>query len=77
MEMIDIVMKLVGEINPISESRTDKIRFENLKVATKLVIDLISKIDDVGYYNKDAWEFSRKRAAEHVAEFYNKIGIIE
>ena len=77
MKMIDIVMKLVGEIDPISESRTDEMRFENLKVATKLVSDLISKIDDVGYYNKDAWEFSRKRSAEHVAEFYNKIGIVE
>jgi len=75
--MIDIVMKLVGEIDPISETATDEIRFKNLKVATKLVIDLISKIDDVGYYNKDSHEFSRIRASKHVAEFYDKIGIIE
>lgn len=74
--IIKIVEKLVGEINPVGETNEDEVRFENLKVMCDLANNLISKIDDVAYKNKDSYEFSIKRSAEYAEKFLTEqIGI--
>ena len=78
MEIYEIVTKLVGRINPVGETNTDNERFENLKVMCELVEKLIVDIDTVGYSNKNAYEFSKKRAAEYSEKFIiERLGISE
>lgn len=78
LELKDIVMKLVGNINPIGETNTDNDRFENLKNLCELVDDLLGKIDDVSYKNKDSREFSVKRASDYANKFLtDNLGIKE
>ena len=69
MDIYEIVTKLVGRINPVGETNTDNERFENLKVMCELVEKLVIDIDTVGYSNKKAYEFSKKRAAEYSEKF--------
>lgn len=76
MEIIDIVKKLIGEIEPIGESHEDEKRFENLKVMTKLVDDLLTDIDRVSC-DKDRYEASRKKAGKYASDFLDRIGIVE
>ncbi len=68
MELIDIVMKLNGEILPVGETHTDDKRLENLITAEELLMEFIEKIDDVRFYHKDAHEFSRKLAAQNAVK---------
>lgn len=78
MDIYEIVTKLVGRINPVGETNTDNERFENLKVMCELVEKLIVDIDTVGYSNKNAYEFSKKRAAEYSEKFIiERLGISE
>ena len=76
MELIGIVRKLVGPINPVGETNTDNERYENLKAMTELVDALVSDIDRV-IPNKRRSEYSMKRAGEHADEFFNSLGIGE
>lgn len=74
----EIIMKLVGKINPVGETTMDEERFENLKVLCELVDKLVVQIDNVSYRNKDAYEYSVKRAGEYAKDFLtNKLGIVE
>ena len=76
MDIYEIVTKLVGRINPVGETNTDDERFENLKVMCELVEKLVVDIDTVGYSNKKAYEFSKKRAAEYSEKFITeRLGI--
>jgi hypothetical protein len=78
MELKEVVLKLVGPINPIGETNEDNKRFENLKVIMELINDLIQYTDDMAYSNKDHYEYSRKRASDYVYKYLtDKIGIIE
>jgi len=78
MEYKEIVLKLIGPIDPIGETNTDDKRFENLKIMCNLVNDLVQYIDDVGYINKDHYEFSKKRVSDYINNFLtNTIGISE
>jgi len=74
----EIVKKLIGEIRPVGETNTDNERFENLKVMCDLVNNLILDIDDMAFTNKDAYQFSVKRASEYASNFLTKtVGIAE
>lgn len=76
MDIYEIVTKLVGRINPVGEANIDNERFENLKVMCELVEKLVVDIDTVGYSNKNAYEFSKKRAAEYSKKFITeRLGI--
>ena len=74
MDLLEVVRKLVGEIDPVGETNEDNKRFENLKVLTDLVDSLLTDIDRVnpGTYQH---EYSRIRAAEFVSKFFTHIGI--
>lgn len=78
LELKEIVMSLIGNINPIGQANTDNDRFENLKDLCELVDDLVCKIDDVYYKNKDSHEFSVKRASDYANKFLTEnLGIKE
>ena len=76
MEIYDVVTKLVGAIHPVGETTEDEKRFENLKVMTALVDNLIMDIDSIGM-EKSRQEFSRKRAGEFADAFLTQLGIVE
>lgn len=69
MELREIVLKLVGRIEPRGETNTDNERFENLQTLCKLVNDLVIDIDDMAYRNKDSHEYSVKRASDYAQNF--------
>ena len=68
----EIVTKLVGEINPVGETNIDNKRFENLKVMTDLVDDLLSDIDHVAWCNNSP-EYSVNRAGQFALSFLDGI----
>jgi hypothetical protein len=47
MEMIDIVKKLIGPIEPIGDSSTDEKRLENLREFIKLAREMIDGLKSV------------------------------
>jgi hypothetical protein len=69
MNYTEIVKKLVGDIHPLGETRTDDMRFENLKAMCELINNLVSEIDSVAYENNDRVEYSMKRAGQFAAKF--------
>ena len=71
MELHDIVLKLVGNINPAGDASIDDERFENLKKLTNLIDDLISDVQYVSR-NRDSYESSVKRSGVYADEFYRK-----
>lgn len=75
MELYDVVIKLIGPIYPVGETREDDRRFENLKTMTALVDKLISDIDIVANANKSRHEASMKRAGVFADKFLDALGI--
>ena len=71
-ELEDMILKLIGSINPIGETNTDNERYENLKEMTELIDSLLGYVAEV-YQNKDRHEYSMKRAGEHVEDFFKDI----
>ncbi len=72
MELKDVVMKLIGPVNPIGESNTDDSRFENLKTLCDLTEDLIITISKVTQY-KDCPEYSMERAGKFAEKAINNL----
>ena len=68
MELREIVLRLTGPVTPVGETNTDNTRFDNLKTLCSLTNELISVIDSVAYDNRNAYEFSVKRAAEYASK---------
>lgn len=71
MELIDIVRKLAGPIDPVGETNTDEARFQNLKKVTELVETLLTDISKVSQ-NMDRFEYSMRRAGEYAFTFLNE-----
>jgi hypothetical protein len=71
MTLEEIILKLVGPIEPIGDSRVDEERFENLNNLCDLVDHLVSYIDHVGC-NKDRVECSMRRAGEYADNFLSE-----
>ena len=61
--IVGVVRKLAGPIDPVGSTETDAERFENLRVMTGVIEDLLRDVDTVAYDNKDRYEFSMKKAA--------------
>ena len=72
MEIKDVVLKLIGSVDPVGESNADDRRFENLKVLCELTEHLVCVIDDVSYRNKDRAEYSMSRAGKYAFDFIDK-----
>lgn len=75
MEVVDVVRKLIGPIDPVGESNEDDRRYENLKNLAHVVEQLICDIDRITP-NKRRNEFSIKRAGEFADKFFDDLGVI-
>ena len=67
-ELVDILMSINGEIEPIGETYTDNIRYGNL-VTLLNTLDIL--IDEVTFVlpNENRVEFSMKRAGKEVRKW--------
>ena len=72
MEIKDVVLKLIGPVDPVGETNSDGKRFENLKALCELTEHLVCVIDDVSYRNKDRAEYSMSRAGKYAFHFIDK-----
>ena len=77
MDLYDIVMKLVGPVDPVGSSEIDRERMENLKVLLDLTDQLLSAIDLVATLNKNRTEWSMKQAGQLCDNWQDKMGICE
>ena len=73
MEIQEIIEKLVGPIDPVGQTQADNKRFENLKVMTGLVYDLLNEIKFVSR-SKISYEDSVKKAGKYADQFLTGIG---
>ena len=69
MELIDIVNKLIGNIEPIGDTTIDCERFENLKAYCELINEMVRRIDDVVCSNRDSSLASVKRSNDYISDF--------
>lgn len=72
MTHLEIVQKLIGNINPVGDSSRDKERFENLKMMCNLVEDLVDEIQYVTR-SKNSYESSVKFAGECAQKFLDNL----
>lgn len=72
LEMVDIVRKLIGPIDPVGETNTDNVRFENLKSMVSLVDKLLFDINKVAP-SKNRAEYSMSRAGKFADVFLQEI----
>ena len=78
MELIDIVNKLIGNIEPIGDTTIDHERFENLKTYCELINEMVRKVDDVACKNESSTLASVKKANDYIANFFtNTLGMAE
>lgn len=65
----EIVMRLVGSIDPEGDSITDEVRLKALKSLCHLVNELVAEINSVIICNRHSHESSRKIAFEYANKF--------
>jgi len=76
MELIDIIDKLVGRIEPIGDTAIDNERFKNLKVYCELINEMVKRVDDIAYNNMNSNLASKKKAYNYISDFFtNTLGI--
>lgn len=69
MELIDIVNKLIGNIEPIGDTSVDEERFENLKAYCELINEMVTQVDDVAYNNRNSNLASVKKSNDYIDNF--------
>lgn len=74
-DVYEVVKKLVGPIDPIGCSGTDEQRLKNLLELTNCVDRLIWDIHEILRRNKDHYEASRLKAADHCAKFFTYLDL--
>lgn len=67
-DLVAVVKKLIGSIEPVGESHTDKKRLENLKEMTALIEELMHEVNGVAH-NKSRHEDSMKQIGKHADGF--------
>ena len=72
MELLEVVQKLTGKIDPIGETNEDSKRLENLKVTCQLVEALLSEINFVAR-SSHSYEGSVKSAGTYAHGFIRSI----
>lgn len=72
MELIDVVNKLIGPIEPVGSTEIDCERYENLKTMINLVDKLIVDIRNVSF-NTNRQEHSMLKAGKCASAFLNQI----
>lgn len=72
MDVYEIVLKLIGPINPIGETNTDRVRYENLQQTIDLVDRLILNISHVSD-NRNRPEYSLSNAGKKAYQFLQEL----
>lgn len=72
MELYEIVMKLVGPVQPIGETRADGERLANMKALTELVDRLLREIERAAR-SADRVEASMKAIGAHARAFLKDV----
>lgn len=72
MEIKEIVLKLVGNINPAGDASRDGERFDNLVTLCDLVEDLVHKIKYVSK-SKSSYESSVSKAGIYADKFLKSL----
>ena len=72
--VLEVIRTLIGNIEPIGETREDDKRFENLKNLTFVIERLLYDVDGI-IPNKRRIESSMKRAGEYADKFFDSQGI--
>ena len=68
MELYEIVMKLIGPVQPVGETRADEQRLESMKKLTELTDRLLFEIDAAAH-NADRAEASMRAIGVHARDF--------
>lgn len=75
MNISDVVLKLVGPIEPIGETNVDDKRLENLETLFVVTEDLVNKIKILVEEYENYPEYSMKRVALTSAEFLSRLRV--
>ena len=65
----EVVDKLIGDISPIGESNHDAESIGNLKEYCDVISQMVAKIEDISYYNKNSQEYSVKEHVNYINKF--------
>lgn len=71
MEIVDVVTKLIGKIDPVGETHTDNARYDNIKVMTALIDSLMYEIHEIARYERH--EYSINRAKRYCEGFLKHV----
>ena len=74
MEFIDIIIRLIGNINPVGETNIDNERLNNLKIWIDNTDDMISELKVLSE-NKNSSQRSVSRAGKLAQEFLDNLAI--
>lgn len=73
--IIEVIRRLIGPIQPTGESHSDDARFANLENLLAVMKTLHCEVDEIGYEYKDAHQYSLKRAADRCSKYLDDLGI--
>jgi hypothetical protein len=73
MEIHDVVMRLIGPVEPVGETRTDNQRLASLEQLTGLVDGLLEEIRGIAERHEHSHEYSVKRAADLCDKFLRTV----
>lgn len=69
----EIIIKLIGRIDPVGETNMDNERIDNLRELVDVVNNLLLKINDVAMAHHDSHQFSCKRSGQFAKGFLTQI----
>ena len=77
MELIDIVMKLTGPVEPVGDCSEDACRRQNLEALIRLTNELLTTIDHIAYENVASEMHSMREAGKLCDDFLTRVGIAD
>lgn len=72
-EIYDVVMKLVGPIDPAGDASIDPDRLENLKALCDLTELFLVDINHIAVHNSHSHEHSVKKAGDYASQFLRDV----
>lgn len=69
MTHLEIILKLIGQVQPVGETNEDKARFENLKLMCEVADGLLAEISQVSFNGSGHQEASIVRATKYANDY--------
>lgn len=69
----DVVKKLIGNIEPVGETREDEKRLANLIQMCELCDSILTELGDISYNYKDRGEYSIRECGLYADNFIERI----